>query len=40
MIEFDLKRRDVQSKFESMDLNDKDQGLKILIELFERCASY
>lgn len=34
LIEFDLKRKEVQTKFESMQLADKDEGMKILVELF------
>ena len=40
IIEFDIKRREVQTKFESMDLKDKDEGLTILVKLFEKCASF
>lgn len=40
MIEFDVKRKEVQAKFESMNIEDKDEGLAILVELFQRCASY
>jgi len=40
MIEFDLKRKEVQAKFESMELDDKDKGLEMLVELFQQCASY
>lgn len=40
MIEFDLKRKEVQAKFESMSIEDKDEGLTMLVGLFQRCASY
>ena len=40
MIEFDLKRKEAQAKFESMELDDKDKGLEMLVELFQQCASY
>ena len=40
LIEFDLKRKEVQTKFESLSIEDKDEGMTILVELFQRCASY
>ena len=40
LIEFDLKRKDVQTKFESLQIEDKDEGMTILVEMFQKCATY
>lgn len=40
MIEFDVKKKEIQLKFESFEMEDKLEGLELLIVMFGKCGSY
>ena len=39
-IEFDVKKKEIQLKFESFEMEDKLEGLELLIVMFGKCGSY